>query len=40
MHPNQTLYAKSGFDSTPTREAMRRMGRDEAINHGGNLQTP
>jgi len=29
-----------GFDSTPTREAMRRMGRDEAINHGGNLQTP
>jgi len=29
-----------GFDATPTREPMRRMGRDEAVNYGGNLQTP
>ena len=29
-----------GFDATPTRKPMRRVGRDEAVNHGGNLQTP
>jgi hypothetical protein len=29
-----------GFDDTPTREPMRRVGRDEAVNDGGNLQTP
>ena len=28
------------FDSTPTREPLRRMRRDEAVNHGGNLQAP
>jgi hypothetical protein len=29
-----------GFDATPTREPMRRMGRDEAVNYGGHLQPP
>ena len=29
-----------GFDATPTREPMRRVGRDEALNDSGNLQTP
>jgi hypothetical protein len=29
-----------GFDPTPTREHMRRVGRDEAVNPGGNLQAP
>jgi len=29
-----------GFNSTPTREPMRRMGRDKAVNHGGHLQAP
>ena len=28
-----------GLDPTPTREHMRRMGRDEAIDHGRDLQT-
>jgi hypothetical protein len=27
------------LNSTPAREPMRRMGWDEAVNHGGNLQT-
>ena len=26
-------------NATPAREPMRRMGWDEAVNHGGNLQT-
>jgi hypothetical protein len=29
-----------GLDLTPSREHMRRVGRDEAVNHGGNLQAP
>jgi hypothetical protein len=29
-----------GFNSTPTREPMHRMGRDKAVNHGGHLQAP
>jgi hypothetical protein len=28
------------FDPTPTREHMRRVGWDEAVNHGGDLQAP
>jgi len=33
-------YRYHGFDPTPTREPMRRMGRDQAVNHGGNFQVP
>jgi len=29
-----------GFAPTPTREPMRRVGRDEAIDNGSDLQTP
>ena len=29
-----------GFDPTPTREPMRRVGRDEAVDHCGDLQAP
>jgi len=29
-----------GFDPTPTREHMGRMGREKTVNHRGNLQTP
>jgi hypothetical protein len=29
-----------GFDPTPTREAMRRVRREEAVNHGRHLQAP
>jgi hypothetical protein len=28
-----------GLDPTPTREPMRRMGREKAIDHGRDLQT-
>ena len=28
------------FDSTPTREPVRRMGWDEAVNDGGHFQVP
>jgi hypothetical protein len=28
------------FDPTPTRQPMRWVGRDEAVNHGGNFQAP
>ena len=29
-----------GFDPTPTREHMRRVGRDAAVNPGGDLSAP
>jgi len=29
-----------GFDPTPTREAMRRMGRDQVVDHRCHLQAP
>jgi hypothetical protein len=29
-----------GFDATPPREPMRRLGREEAVKYGGPLQTP
>jgi hypothetical protein len=29
-----------GFDSTPSGEDMRRMGREQVVDHGGDLQTP
>jgi hypothetical protein len=28
-----------GFNSTPTREHMRRVGWDETVDHGGDLKT-
>jgi len=32
--------AHQSCDATPTREPMRRMGRDEAVNPRGHLETP
>jgi hypothetical protein len=29
-----------GFDPMPSRKTMRWVGRDEAVNHGGDLQAP
>jgi hypothetical protein len=29
-----------GFDSTPSREDMRRRGREQVVDHRGDLQTP
>jgi len=29
-----------GFDPTPTREALRRMGREQVVDHRCHLQTP
>jgi hypothetical protein len=29
-----------GFDPTPTREPMRRVGRDEAVDHRSDFQAP
>jgi hypothetical protein len=36
MMPVETGEHQS-FDSTPTREPVRRMGWDEVVNHGGHL---
>jgi len=32
--------ADQGFDPAPTREPVCRMGREEAVDHGGDRQTP